>query len=171
MWIKLPTLALKPGGDITRSPKQGCHWLHTSNMKTFLYGEVNSGKISILEGLQITKNKRQTSKKIFVFVSAFTQYEWVFLCHTSCFDKSNIYRPRSEASEGYVFTGVCHSVTGMLYSGKQTDATAIDFQPIGDRLTNELRDFKVQWRLSVYHYGRAVCILLECILVCYASIF
>ena len=36
------------------------------------------------------------------------------------------YRPFSEASEGYVFTGVCHSVTGMLYSGKQTDATVIE---------------------------------------------
>ena len=50
---------------------------------------------------------------------------------------SAFFRPRSEASEGYVFAGVCHSVTGKLYSGKQTDATAIDFQPIGDRLTNE----------------------------------
>ena len=36
------------------------------------------------------------------------------------------YRPRSETSEGYVFTGVCHFIWS-LYSGKQTDATAIDF--------------------------------------------
>ena len=35
------------------------------------------------------------------------------------------YRPHSEASEGYVFTGVCHSVILVLYSGKQTDATAL----------------------------------------------
>ena len=35
---------------------------------------------------------------------------WVFNHH---------YRPRSEANEGYVFTGVCHSVTGMLHSGKR----------------------------------------------------
>ena len=78
----------------------------------------------------------------------------------------NSYRPRSEASKGYVFTGICLSIE-VLYSGKQTDATAIDFQPIGDRLTNELWDFKVQWQwcLSVYHHGRAVRILLECILV------
>ena len=41
-------------------------------------------------------------------------------------DVTFCYRPHSEASEGYVFTGVCHSVTGMLYSGKQTDATVID---------------------------------------------
>ena len=66
------------------------------------------------------------------------------------------YRPRSEASEGYVFTGICLS-NEVLYSGKQTDATAIDFQPIGIS--------KLQWRLSVYYYGRAVRILLECILV------
>ena len=61
---------------------------------------------------------------------------------------------------------ICLSIE-VVYSGKQTDATAIDFQPIGNRLTNELWDFKVQWqwRLSVYHYGRAVRILLECILV------
>ena len=79
---------------------------------------------------------------------------------------TNNYRPRSEASEGYVFTGICLSIE-VLYSGKQTDTTAIDFQPIGDRLTNELWDFKVQWQwcLSVYHHGRAVRILLECILV------
>ena len=77
-----------------------------------------------------------------------------------------IYRPRSEASKGYVFTSVCLSIQ-VLYGGKQTDATAIDFHPIVDRLTNELRDFKVQWQwhLSVYHYGWAVRILLECILV------
>ena len=73
------------------------------------------------------------------------------------------YRPRSEASEGYVFTGVCHSVTGMLYSGKQTDVTAIDFQPIGDRLTNEKfsgiclfttigRRYVSYWNASLFGY-------------------
>ena len=34
------------------------------------------------------------------------------------------YRSRSEASKGYVFTGICLSIR-VLYSGKQTDATAI----------------------------------------------
>ena len=42
------------------------------------------------------------------------------------FKPLHCYRPRSEASEGYVFAGVCHSVTGVLYSGKQTDATVIE---------------------------------------------
>ena len=42
------------------------------------------------------------------------------------FEQNYLYRPYSEASEGYVFIGVCHSVTGMLYSGKQTDATVIE---------------------------------------------
>ena len=38
----------------------------------------------------------------------------------------HFYCPHSEASKGYVFTGVCHSVTRVLYSGKQTDATIIE---------------------------------------------
>ena len=30
-----PTLALKPGGDVTRSPKQGYQWLHKKDSKFF----------------------------------------------------------------------------------------------------------------------------------------
>ena len=61
------------------------------------------------------------------------------------------YRQRSEASEGYVFTGVCH-FNRVLYSGKQTDATAIE--PVAYWL--EIND--VIWAGGTHP-------LLECILV------
>ena len=32
VWIRLPTLALKPRGDITRSPKQGNQWPHKKDL-------------------------------------------------------------------------------------------------------------------------------------------
>ena len=32
VWIRLPTLALKPRGDVTRPPKQECQWLHKKDL-------------------------------------------------------------------------------------------------------------------------------------------
>ena len=32
VWIRLPTLALKPRGDITRTPKQGYQWPHKKDL-------------------------------------------------------------------------------------------------------------------------------------------
>ena len=31
-WIRLPTLALKPGRDVTRSPNEGFQWPHKKNL-------------------------------------------------------------------------------------------------------------------------------------------
>ena len=48
-WIRLSTLASKPWGDVTRSPKQGCQWPHKKelcrpkNLKNFQYFHNKTG--------------------------------------------------------------------------------------------------------------------------------
>ena len=76
-------------------------------------------------------------------------------------DDQYIYRPRSEASEGYVSTGVCHYVTERGGGGEGGVATpktsGQHLPPPGTWSQHPLPPTTVN--------GRAVRILLECILV------